>query len=97
MIKGTTSSGFKYEIDENILSDWRVVKKLSQLTKLEGESNDDAMAFILIMSDIEEIIFKDKGEAFEKHILKNNNGIVAPTVALSELFEILKSNSKTKN
>lgn len=100
MIKGITSSGYKYEIEEERLQDWRLLKALA---KFKGMSEDDtvedeqAFEIIEIMGTVEEIIFKDKGKAFEKHILKKNNGIVAPVVALKELFEIIKSHQSTKN
>lgn len=99
MVKGITSSGFKFELDEKKLSDWRVIKNLAKLRDLEDSSdeNDVALEFISIMANIEELIFEDKGKAFEKHILKTNDGIVAPVVALQELLEILKSNKETKN
>lgn len=97
MINGITSSGFHYEIDENRLSDWRVVKKLSKLKNIKEESSESALEFISIMSDIEELIFDDGGDAFESHILKKNDGYVAPAVALRELLEILQSNKTTKN
>lgn len=95
-MKGVTESGFEYEIEDGKLSDWRVVKKLAKLTELASEDEEDALKFINIMSDIEEIIFKDKGRAFENHILRHNNGAVAPAVAIKDLLSIFK-NSKTKN
>lgn len=99
MIKGITTSGFEYSIDERKLSDWRVIKNLAKLKDLEdvSDNEDVALDFINIMGNIEEIIFADKGKAFEKHILSQNNGIVAPVVALKEILEILKSNKETKN
>lgn len=96
MITGVTTSGYKYAIDENILADWRVVKKLAKLKELE-ESDEGALAFISVMGEIEELIFKDKGKAFEKAILKKNDGIVAPVVCLTELMEIFKQAKQAKN
>lgn len=95
-MKGVTESGFEYDIEEEKLSDWRVVKKLAKLTELASEDEGDALRFINIMSDIEELIFKDKGRAFENYILRQNNGTVAPAVALKDLISIFK-NARSKN
>lgn len=95
MIKGTTSSGFKYEINENIKKDWRFVSNLTKLKQLE-DSDSLEVDFINVMAEIESIIFSDKGKAFEKHIMKNNEGIIPTDVVLAELMEIIK-NDATKN
>lgn len=97
MIKGKTSSGFRYTLKDGVLTDWRIIKKLARLSEMEDEAESSVLDFINIMSDIEEIIFPDKGEAFEKYILDHNDGIIAPQVALKDLMEILKSNEQTKN
>lgn len=100
IITGTTESGFNYRIDKNILADWRIVKLYAELQELSDVGDDDAedaLKFIGIMAKIEALLFKDKGKAFEKHILKNNNGLVAPVVAMKELMEILKSSKESKN
>ena len=99
MVVGTTSSGFNYKIDRSILGDWRLVKLYAELQRLSDvdEDGEETLKFIGIMADIEALMFKDKGKAFEKHILKNNDGIVAPVVALQELMEILKSSKQSKN
>lgn len=97
MLSGKTTSGYKYNIPEEKLSDWRIVKKLARLKSIDGESDEAVLDFINIMSEIEEILFDDKGEAFETHILKKNDGIVAPAVALQELMEILNSSKTSKN
>lgn len=95
MIKGTTSSGFEYEINENIKKDWRFIQKLTRLKELEN-SDSKEIDFINIMADIEALIFADKGKAFEKHIASKNDGIVQVDVILKELLEIIKSDA-TKN
>ena len=52
-IKGKTSSGYEFEINEEIMKDWRFVKKLSKLKELEEDSDSIEIDFINIMSDIE--------------------------------------------
>lgn len=101
MIKGVTSSGFKYEVDERLVSDWRIVKLLSRISKMSDEADEDdpdaIIAIIDLMDQMEEIMFKDKGKKFEKHILKHNDGLVAPRAAMAELFEIFKAAKESKN
>lgn len=35
MIKGSTESGFEFEIEESVFEDWRFVSALSELAELE--------------------------------------------------------------
>ena len=95
MITGTTSSGFKFEIDENIKKDWRFIQKLTRLKELE-DSDSKEVDFINIMADIERLVFADKGKAFEKFIASKNNGLMPTDVVLKELIEIIRSD-ETKN
>lgn len=97
MIKGKTASGYEYEIDENVLTDWRFVSKLASLAELEDSSDAIETDFINAMAEIEHVIFKDKGKSFEKHIAKCNGGTVSTEVLLRELIEIIKGNGETKN
>ena len=96
-IKGETSSGFEFEIDERILKDWGFIKKLSKLKELEDNSESMEVDFINIMADIENIIFVDKGKAFEEHIAKKNEGMMPVDIVLKELLEVIKGKKETKN
>ena len=95
MIKGKTSSGFKYKLNDNIKKDWRFIQKLTKLKEIEDSASKE-IDFINIMAEIESIIFEDKGKAFEAHIAKNNDGIVPIDIALKELLEVIKGD-ETKN
>lgn len=95
MIKGVTSSGFKYEIDENIKKDWRFIQKLTKLKELE-DSDSKEVDFINIMADIEKLIFADNGKAFEKFIASKNDGHMPTDIVLKELIEIIRGDD-TKN
>ena len=100
MVSGVTPSGFKYTIDEKMLSDWRVIRELAKLKGIEDVDEDDTdvmLDFILVMAEVESLIFKDKGKKLEKHILKNNDGQVAPLILFQDLMAIFQANQKTKN
>lgn len=96
MIEGTTSTGYKFSIPEAIKSDWRFVRKLSELAGLE-ESEAQEIDFIRIMGDIEKILFPDKGKGLENHIASIKEGTVPTDFLLKELLEIIKTNPETKN
>ena len=49
------------------------------------------------MSDIETILFDDKGKTFEEHIRKSNSGLMPTDIVLSELLEVIKSKPEIKN
>lgn len=97
MLEGRTSTGYEYSIDESILKDWRFVRNLSKLTELEDNSDAIETDFINIMSELEKIIFADKGKSLEKHIQSLNNGKVPTDILLRELVEIIKSKNEIKN
>lgn len=98
MIKGTTSSGFEFELNEDRLKDWRLVKRLSELQSFENNTDSvSEMKFIEIMVDIENLIFDDHGKALENFIASQNAGTVPMDKMLAELLQVLKSNSSTKN
>lgn len=100
IISGVTPSGFTFAIPEEKFSDWRTVKALSKLAEFEDISDDnvdDIPRFINTMGRIEELLFKDGGTALEKHILKSNNGYVAPVVLFQDLTAIFKAHKQTKN
>lgn len=95
-MKGTTTSGFEFEIDDRILSDWRFVSEMANLKDLE-DSDSKEVDFIVSMKNVEKLIFKDNGKAFEKYIASQNDGTVPTDVLLKELLEIIKSKAETKN
>ncbi len=101
-MKGTTKSGFEYEIDERILGDWRVIKQLAKMNKFkdvkEGEEDGQiVLEFIEVMSEVEELIFADKGEALEKFILENHDGYTSPVILFKDIMSIFDGAKELKN
>ena len=97
MIEGSTSTGYSYCIEDKVLKDWRFVRCLSQLKDLEENSESVEFDFVSIMSEMEKILFSDKGKSLEKHIAKLNDGTIPTDVLLKELIEVIKTNEETKN
>ena len=89
MIKGSTESGFEFEIEESVFEDWRFVSTLSELAELENDDNAKEVMFINVMNRITKLMFKDKGKALMKHIEKIYNSVPTDKM-LKELVEIIQ-------
>lgn len=92
MISLETKSGFKVDVDERALSDWRFTQALvksqkgTDIEKLEG-ANDIANL----------LLGADNVAALYEHIEKTNDGFVPAEVFMSEISEIILSAKQTKN
>lgn len=92
MITGITKSGFKFKVDEKVLTDWRFTTALiktqkgSDMEKLEGAS------------DMVNMVFGSDGEKkLIEHICKKNGGMCPSEKVMEELTEIISSSPQTKN
>ena len=92
MIEGTTSSGFKFNVDERALKDWRVVRALEEVV----ESENDNLATKKMEVAMNIILGEDK-ERLEQHVAEKNDGFVPTDVLMSEFTEIITSNKTLKN
>lgn len=95
-MQGSTSSGFKCEIDDSVLHEWDFIKAMVKLKNLE-DTDSKEIDFVMISIEIENLIFPDKGKAFEKHIAETNGGKKPTDVVIKELYEIIQSNDQLKN
>ena len=75
----------------------RYVDYKRTLKDLEENSESVELDFVSIMSEMEKILFSDKGKSLEKHIAKLNDGTIPTDVLLKELIEVIKTNEETKN
>ena len=93
MIKGKTSSGFEYEVDERIIKDWRFAKALA---KLSGEPLDKMSATIDIASML---LNNGQEESLMKHV--EMDGFVDSGKMEHEIVEIInglkQDNEEIKN
>lgn len=93
MVKGTTTSGFKFEIDERLAGDYRL---LQAITTAEDETASDVKK-LKASFDIIEFILGDQKEAFIEHVKATNEGFVPFAVVKDEIGEIMEASRKIKN
>lgn len=87
-----TKSGFKYEIDPRILSDWRfvtVVAKSESGTSVERLSCVDEILTLLLGDE--------QREKFMEHIAKKNDGFIPAETVAGEVKEMLTAAQDIKN
>lgn len=89
-MQGETKSGFKYEIDDRVLKDWRFVEAITEADKGKGvEQLVGARKMIHLM-------FGDDYDKFMEHIAEQNDGFVPAEAVMAEVKEIFE-NSTPKN
>lgn len=86
-MKGKTESGFSFNIDQDALDDWEVVKILRRIDK--GET-------ALIVDAIEKILGEELESKLESFIRKRD-GKVSASAMTKEFVEILNSIKDGKN
>jgi hypothetical protein len=91
-MKVTTKSGFKCDVNERVLDDWRFVKAIAKSTS--DDANDKLRGAI----DIVSLIMGDNEEAFYKHLSsKDPDGIVSETAVTDDLVSIIDKLKTLKN
>lgn len=86
MIKGTTSSGFSYTVDERINQDFRLVrayKKLASGSKMDQVSGAVELVSVVLGSEAEE-------DRFLRH-LAEKYGVADTETVYKEIKEILEA------
>lgn len=84
MIKGTTSSGFEFEIDEKQLKNYEFVELISEVDENE-----------LLMPKILKMLLGDQVEALKNHV-RDEDGIVPIEKMVQEIKDIF-GNTQVKN
>lgn len=87
MLKGTTSTGFAYEVEEDILDDYEILETLCEADKGSAKA---------MLEVAEQVLGKEQKEALKNHI-RNEKGKVSAIRMIEEVMEILKSGGKGKN
>lgn len=83
-MKGTTKSGFQYEVRDNIKKDYRFIKAYKTITKPKNETES-----ITAVDDFINIILGEEGcNALMEHIAEKD-GFVDIEKMMSEISEIL--------
>lgn len=91
MIKGKTKSGFKFEFDERIKNDWRLMDAIARATSTE------MMTQIAATSDLVDLLLGSDKEKLMEHIMQRNDGFIPSEELEKELFEIISYSKATKN
>ena len=87
MIKGKTSSGFEFEISEDVANDYELVENL-------GELEDNPL---ILGKVVNQILGKEQTARLKDHV-RNEKGIVPTDKITQEIIEIFKnSGEETKN
>lgn len=87
---GKTKTGFKYEIDDRVLNDWRFVNALARAQG--GVDNDDKMDQLRGSLEMVNLMFGKEGEAkLMEHIAKTNDGYVPTEAVMNEIKDIFES------
>ena len=87
MIKGTTKSGFKFEIEEEVFDDYEL------LEKLVDADNGDNMA---IFQSIDMILDGTQKDQLKEHV-RNEKGRVTASAMVKELMDIMEASNAGKN
>ena len=86
-MKGKTTSGFEFEISEDIKNDYELVENLAEL-----EDNQ-----LILAKVIKQILGADQTEKLKNHV-RNEKGIVPTDKMTQEIIEIFQnSGEETKN
>lgn len=85
MIKGKTSSGFKFAIDERVKTDWRLIDAIASI------DSGDITKQIAGMNSLADLILGERKDEFLEHIAKKNDGYAPIDIVSNELKEILQA------
>lgn len=86
-MKGKTTTGFKFEIQEEVLNDYELLEKM-----VKADDGDTSL-MVRIISDV---LGEDQKERLKDHV-RNESGKVQIERMIQEFTEILKNNQDGKN
>ena len=91
-MKITTKTGFKFEVDERIFTDYRFVDAIA-----EASNQDDKVGELKGTAELVNLVFGSKKKAFMDHIAKKNDGFVPAEVVSNELQYVITEYNALKN
>lgn len=91
-MKVTTRSGFKFELDERIIDDWRVVKAM---TKADNTDNPEDM--LRGSTELVALIFGKDEDRLVRHIMEHNDGYAPVDALKDELLSVFTRVKALKN
>lgn len=87
MIRGKTTSGFEYELEEELLDDYELLESLCEIDEGNGEE---------IVAVVKKLLGEEQKNRLKEHI-RTEKGRVSAQRLFEEVSEILKSNDTGKN
>lgn len=91
MIKGKTRTGFKFEIDERVTKDWRLLDAI-------GKASSSVLTDqISATSELIDLLLGNEKIKLMEHIQNNNDGFIPADALEAELFDIIQGANETKN
>lgn len=91
-MKITTKTGFKFDVDERVFSDYRFVDAIA-----EASDPDDKVGELKGTTKLVDLVFGDKKKAFMDHIAKKNDGFIPAEVVNNELQYVITEYNALKN
>ena len=91
-MKISTKSGFKFELDERILDDWRVVKAMGR-----ADNSEDPEEMLAGTIELVSMIFGKDEQRLMEHIMKHNDGYVPMKAMKEELVSTFTRAKSLKN
>lgn len=85
MLKGKTSSGFKFEIAEGALDNYELVEALADI-----ETDPLSVTKVVTL-----LLGKEQKEKLKDHV-RNDEGVVTTTALMKEIEEVFKAQNKVK-
>lgn len=91
-MKITTKTGFKFDVDERVFSDYRFVDAVA-----EASDPDDKVGELRATTKLVDLVFGDKKKAFMDHVAKKNDGFIPAEVVNNELQYVITEYNALKN
>ena len=98
MIKGTTKTGFEFEIDEERVNNMEFIDALTELDETSVSNGNAGEIMALISKLLKFILTKEQKKALYDHV-RNDKGLVPIEKVQAELLDIIKfdGNEELKN
>lgn len=87
MLKGKTSSGFEFELEDEALDDYELLEMMAKIDK--GENG-------LIVDMVEKLLGEEQRDRLKEHV-RTEKGRVAASSLLKEVMEIFQYDDSGKN
>lgn len=88
----TTKSGFKLNLDKEVLDDWRIVEAIA-----DADSEDNASLRLKGIVTLAKMIFRDQKKAYYTHVSESNGGRVPNSVIKEDVNDIFEQLKEAKN